>query len=144
MAQDVRDVAGRDPRVQRDEHRSGERHGVVRGEQYVRVGREYGDAVARFDAKRTQSAGKAQAALVKRAPREAHVAVDDADAVGEDMRGSVQEIRRRERSVAEIRLHPGYGRSLPATSRRWCELAAGGYGTMRDRPHAKNVTKRSG
>ena len=107
MAQDVRDIRGRDPRVERDEHRARERHGVVRGEQHVRIAREHRHAVARGDVHRLQGTGHTQAALVKRSVGEARVAVDDADAVAEDVGRAAQERGRRQRCVVELRWHAG-------------------------------------
>ena len=50
VAEDVGHVGRRDPRVERDEHRAGEGHGVVRREHDVRVAGEHRDAIAGLDA----------------------------------------------------------------------------------------------
>ena len=91
MLEDIRHVGGRDAGVERDEDGSRERHGVMRGQQDVRIGREHRDTVPRPDAERTQPAGKAQAAIVELGVGEPQAAVDDADTLRKDAGRTLQE-----------------------------------------------------
>jgi hypothetical protein len=66
MLDQVFEVVGNQPEVERHEHRTQLRHGIERLELRVGIRRDVGDAVARADAHFLQHAGPAVAAVAER------------------------------------------------------------------------------
>ena len=82
VVDDVDEIVGGQPIVDRNEHRADLRHGVERLKLRMRVGRDIGDAVARLDPHLLQRGGPAIAAVKELRIGEPEIAVDDSFPVG--------------------------------------------------------------
>jgi hypothetical protein len=104
---DRRKIARGQARIQRDQHRAREGHTVMALQQYVRVGREHRDAIARADAERSQRTREPQCAIEELRVAVALDTVDDREALGMDRARAQQKSRRRERLERQGRVHCG-------------------------------------
>ncbi len=95
MAEDVGDLLGREPDVDRVQDRAGLEHAVVGLEQLVGVVGDEADSVARLDTQFDQRVRQAMGSLAELAVREATVTVDDADSLAVVRLGPVTELENR-------------------------------------------------
>ena len=98
VAQDVIDLVGREPGVERAQHAARQRDGIRRLEHHRRVGREHGDPLARAHPHRLQRGGEPAHALDEHGVGAARGAVDHGDLVGIDERGPFEKVERVERA----------------------------------------------
>ncbi len=140
VADDVGQLSGAQPGVERVEHRPGPRHPEVRLQGEPGVGRQHRDPVPRLHAEAGQRAGQALAPLgellVGPADRAVHqggpVAVHDAGPVEEGRRGQCH----RAEGGLRCGAGPGHGRHAARRDRRQSRLSptGGTAGTHRSRP----------
>ena len=90
VAEDVRQLIARQPDVERNEHRPGQRHAVVQLQHDVAVHAQRGDPAARRHAEPQQGAREAVRAVRELGVGEAPFPVDDRGPVPEDPRRPVQ------------------------------------------------------
>ena len=91
VVEDVRDLLGHQPRVDRDEHGAGSRHAEVRLEQLVNVRGEERDAVAVRDPALLERDREPPYPLAHFRPRETPLTVDGGDPAGECECGPLEE-----------------------------------------------------
>ena len=96
MRDDVRDLGGDEPRVQRAEDSAREGDGEVRLEERRFVLREDGDALAVPNAERLQEMSETVDAFEHLRVRAADRPVDDGDLFAKDERGAFEVVERRE------------------------------------------------
>ena len=112
VLEDVGDLVGHEPRVDRDEHGAGAWHAEVRLEQLVDVRREERDPVAARDPALLERDGEPPHPLAHFRPGEAALAVDDGGPAGEDECGPLEECERRQPRVRDVVDHAGLEHEL--------------------------------
>jgi len=105
VAQDVGDLVGGQPGVDRHQHSARRGHAVVRLEQLGRVRRQEGDPVASLDPALLKSDGKTPGALAQLAPGQATVAVDDGHTCRKGSRTALEKRNRRESGQMDALRH---------------------------------------
>ncbi len=128
MVEDVGDLVGREPDVDRVEDRTGLEHAVVGLEEVMGVVGDERDPVAGFDPEPGERVGQAMRPLAERPVGELLLAVDDADLVAEVRPGAITELEDRERyehrgppcSIAGLPAGPGTRRdTIACGGPRW-------------------------
>jgi hypothetical protein len=102
MLEDLRDLVGEQPRVDRDQDGARRGDAEVRLEQLGRVERQEGDAIARLDSRVLKRHREPPRPLAQLGPRELPILVDDGDRVREHGRRPLQEGKRGQRRQVHL------------------------------------------